>query len=206
MLLNLPSLMSVVCVRSLLLLPVCYRRHLCDEPAPGTEQKDDLNNLRTTSILRNLMSAVCVTSLLRPLVCPADIFAVNQHPGAEQKDDLNNLRTAIDLSQATLVVLDSAGTPLERVWWVMGGRVRVGWEGGGQLVILVVLDSAGTPLQRVWWVMGGKEVRVGIVGQNSLPERVTVGTVEKAGGTGLSKPTPWGVWGKLIPDGRKAVV
>ena len=49
----------------------------------------------------------------------ADIFAVNQHPGAEQKDDLNNLRTAIDLSQATLVVLDSAGTPLERVWWVL---------------------------------------------------------------------------------------
>lgn len=50
---------------------------------------------------------------------------MNQHPGAEQKDDLNNLRTAIDLSQATLVVLDSAGTPLERVWWVMGGKVKV---------------------------------------------------------------------------------
>lgn len=80
MLLNLPNLMPVVCVRSLMLLPVCDRRHLCDEPTPGTEQKDDLSNLRTTSILSNLMSAVCVPSLLLLPVCPCRHFCGEPAP------------------------------------------------------------------------------------------------------------------------------
>ncbi|KAG2433437.1 hypothetical protein HXX76_008494 [Chlamydomonas incerta] len=65
-----------------------------------------------------------------------DIFAVNQHPGVEQKDDLDNLRTAIRLSQATLVVLDAAGTPLERVWCLYEFDKTLALKGADALVLL----------------------------------------------------------------------
>ncbi|KAG2487965.1 hypothetical protein HYH03_013405 [Edaphochlamys debaryana] len=65
-----------------------------------------------------------------------DIFAVNQHPGAEQKDDLDNLKTAIRLSQATLVMLDAAGTPLERVWCLYEFDNTITIKGADALVLL----------------------------------------------------------------------
>lgn len=78
-----------------------------------------------------------------------DIFAVSQHPSSDQVDDLSNLKTAINQSQATLVCLDRAGTPLTRVWCLYEFDNTIALKGTDALVLLTPEDFSRRDMAEV---------------------------------------------------------